>query len=281
MRLQAATCWTPPAPESSKIVSKKGYDAEKPKPELPGTQRQIDVPYPQVPRKDARSKKAGQKKQIEIKEQTAVPIESETGKNQMVQTESVQTKGNLQVRQSSEDTISAKKALLSQVMSVHADGSKKVVNNYIQISGKQTLKEIVEYDEKGRIILIQNPETQVEKKFGYFPDGKKKLQEEYKNGKPHGNWIRWNKKGEILSNRIYKKGKLKKKIKKNLKKTVIKKKIPLAGFDIDSDPGSDLYCFPIQKTIAAGMDQRKQFVPGFKSRLERPKRSRIFDSVNQ
>jgi antitoxin component YwqK of YwqJK toxin-antitoxin module len=196
-----------------KTVSKKGYDAEKPKPELPGTQRQIEVPYPQVPRKEGRSKKAGQKKQIKTQEQRTVPKESETSKNQMAQTDAVQTEGNLQVLQSNEDAISAEKPVLSRVISVHADGSKKVVNNYIQISGKRTLNEIVEYDEKGRIILIKNPQTKVEKKFSYFPDGKKKLQEEYKNGKPHGNWIKWNKKGEILSNRIYKKGKLEKKIK--------------------------------------------------------------------
>jgi len=194
-------------------VSKKSYDAEKLKPELPGTQRQLEVPYPRSKKLDSKAKKSGITTKTEPQQKITVPQKPETSKEQMNQTEIQQTEGSIQELNSQVKIERDKIPEVSTVVSFHKNGNKKLVNNYIQISGKRTLKEIVEYDDKGRILSLQNPNTSIEKKFGYFPNGNKKYRKEYKKGEPHGNWISWNQKGEIITNRIYKKGKLEKKIK--------------------------------------------------------------------
>jgi hypothetical protein len=100
-----------------------------------------------------------------------------------------------------------------RVVKRYQNGNIQTVNIYLIKGEESRLQEIREFDPQGQNTLIQNLVKNSLIKMGYYPNGTQKFQEEYLKGFPHGTWIKWNKKGEIIEKQIFEKGKLVKTIK--------------------------------------------------------------------
>jgi hypothetical protein len=196
---------------------------------LPGTQRELEIPRPKKMEETnlaaAKSKKGGRelqsrtdKQNEEIKIQAAEDMipetaakasePAETAARLRVAGEEAGKKGETERKSMiPTDMARVKTPTQSEVVSRYPDGRTRTVNNYRKDNERKVLSEIIEYNRQGRIISITNLLNNTLQKLGYFPNGNKKFIENYQNHKPHGTWIKWDIKGNIIEKTLYRNGK--------------------------------------------------------------------------
>jgi len=90
-----------------------------------------------------------------------------------------------------------------EIIQTFADGKPKILNQYSQVQGQETLVEQITFNNDGKIFLIENPLSKTKTKFLWHANGRKKSEVHFKAGKKHGPWNIWYSQGGIKSRSYY------------------------------------------------------------------------------
>jgi hypothetical protein len=100
------------------------------------------------------------------------------------------------------------KQLASEIIERHANGMKKVERRYAVEEGKRRLVEVWEYDAMGRPLTVLEVEKEIQFVLEYHPDGQVKRERVYQQGQAHGLWQSWDRKGNLVKQKLYRQGRL-------------------------------------------------------------------------